>query len=260
MNRLLPLFRTALFVAACAAVLAARPAAAAEIRVLSAGAVEPGLRPALRAFEQTTGHRVALQFATAPQIAQRTDAADAFDIVIAPALGLDGLQAASALRSERARRVPIGSVGIGVAVRPGAPVPDLSSTESFTRALLEADSLAYNRASTGLWFEGVLQRLGLTERLAAKTQRFDDGAAVMRHVLNGRGREIGVGATTEILLLREQGLQLVGPLPASMQNRTTYIAAPTAASPPPEVDALMQHLDAAATRAGFVAAGIEPAR
>ena len=237
----------------------AQAALAAEISVLSAGAVEPGLRPALAAFETASGHRVTLTFATAPQIRQRIEAGAAFDVVIAPPAVLDALEKASKIVADRSQRVTLGRVGVGVAVRPGAPLPDISTAESLKREVLAADSLVFNRASTGLHFETVLKKLGVEEPALAKATRYADGASVMEHVLRGGGRELGFGAITEILLLRDKGLQLVGPLPPELQNLTAYVASPTTAAPsaaPDAARALLQHLGSPATRVGYAAAGI----
>jgi molybdate transport system substrate-binding protein len=232
----------------------AQGAFAAEISVLSGGAIEPGVRPAIAAFEEASGHTVALSFATAPQIRERVAAGQRFDVLIAPPAVLDALALDAALR------VPIGSVGLGVAVRPGATRPDISSAEAFTRALLEADSLVFNRASTGLYFEGLMKKLGLEAATAPKTTRYPDGASVMAHVLHGRGSELGIGAITEIVLVQGKGLQLVGPLPPGLQNLTSYVAAPTQPQPADAVRALLKHLAGADAQATYNAAGITPTR
>jgi molybdate transport system substrate-binding protein len=239
--------------------LGLQAASAAELRVLSAGAVEPGLRPVLAAFEKASGHHVALSFASAPQIRERIGAgAAAFDVVIAPPAVLDDLESGARIAPDRTQRVTIGRVGIGLAVRPGAPRPDISNADAFKRTLQEADSVVFNRASTGLYVETLLKRLGLD--VQAKSTRYPDGAMVMAHVLRGQGREVGRGATTEILLLRDQGLQFVGPLPPDLQNFTVYRATATAA--PAERDAaqaLLKHLATPDARASFVTAGIDAA-
>ena len=172
--------------------------------------------------------------------------------MIAPPAILDALEKAAKIVADRSQRI-----GIGVAVRPGAALPDISSQAAVGRALLEADSVVYNRASTGLYFETRVKKMGLEAQLAPKTKRLPDGAAVMKHLLRGQGREIGFGATTEILLLREQGLQFVGPLPPELQKFTTYTAtATTAVAQPEAAQALLRHLASPASRAGYVAAGI----
>ncbi|MEP6873900.1 MAG: substrate-binding domain-containing protein [Burkholderiales bacterium] len=247
-------------IAALAALLVLGPAtaAAAELRVLSAGAVEPGLRPVLAAFENTSGHTVLLTFATAPQIRERISAGAAFDVVIAPPGVLGDAGVAKRIDADPAARVSIGRVGIGVAVRPGAPRPDIGSAEAFKRAMVEADSLVFNRASTGIYIEAMLARLGVES--GSRITRYPDGASVMAHVVKGQGREIGLGAITEILLAHDQGLQFVGPLPPALQNFTTYRAA--AAATPADRDiarALLKHLASPGAQASFVAAGIEAA-
>jgi molybdate transport system substrate-binding protein len=250
-----PCRRTALLALLAGAGLAliAPAARADQVRVLSAGAIEPGIRPAIAAFEQRSGHRVTLAFATAPQIRERIAAGEAFDLVIAPAAVLDALLL-------NAPRVPIGSVGIGVAVREGAVPPDIATAEAFTQALRDADSLVFNRASTGLYIEGLLKQLGLDAMAAPKTTRYPDGAAVMEHVLHGRGRELALGAITEIRLVRDRGLQFVGPLPGSVQNTTAYLASPTRVPPAEAAQALLRALDSADARAAYDAAGIAPTR
>ena len=233
---------------------------AAEVRVLSAGAVEPGLRPVLAEFEKATGHTITLGFAAAPQIRERGKAGAPFDLVIAPPGVLDELESAGKIDPDRAQRVSLGRVGVGVAVRPGATLPDISSRDAFARLMREADSVVFNRASTGLYVETLLRELGID--VQGRVTRFPDGASVMTHVLQSRhaGREIGLGATTEILLLRDKGLQFVGPLPPELQNFTTYVA--TLAITPVDreaAQALLRHLASAASKATFAAAGIDPA-
>lgn len=241
------------------ALMLASAAGAADLAVLSAGAIEPGIRPALAAFERESGHTVKLGFATAPQIRTRIDAGERFDVVIAPPALLDEFAKLGKAPADAAERAAIGRVGLGVAVRAGAPLPDIGSADAVRRAVLEADSLVYNRASTGLYFEGLLKQMGVDAQVAPKTTRYPDGASVMHHVLRGQGREIGVGAITEIVLLRAQGLQLVGPLPAPLQNFTAYAAVPmTGSTNAPAASALMAHLRRSDTRAALAAAGIEP--
>ena len=111
----------------------------------------------------------------------------------------------------------VGRVGLGVAVRPDAPLPDISSAAALQRTVIEAESLTFNTASTGLYFEGLLKKMGIYESVQAKTTRYPDGASVMEHLLKGKGREVGFGPITEILQFRDRGLRLVGPLPAEVQ-------------------------------------------
>jgi molybdate transport system substrate-binding protein len=238
------------------------PAQALELRVLSAGAVEPGMRPALAAFERASGHTTRLAFAAAPALRSALAGAASADVVVLTDAIIDELAARGTAIGTRA---PIGRVGVGVAVRAGAESPDIASSESLKAALAAADSVIFNRASTGLYVERMLQQLGLADVVNAKATREPDGASVMRRLLTGTvRREFGFGATTEIVLFRDQGVKLVGPLPAALQNYTTYVALPWPGAAVVDstraeaVAALIRHLRSASMRALFADAGIEP--
>lgn len=229
-------------------------AGAAEIRVLSAGAIEPGLRAAVAAFEQQTGHVAKITFNTAPALRKRMDGPSGFDVVIAPPAVIGEFAAAGKLAETRAN---VGRVGMGVAVRDGAPMPDISSAQALRRAVLDAESLVFNRASTGLYLEGLLKKMDVYAQVEGRITRYPDGAAVLEHVIHGKGREIGFGAMTEILLYQNKGLRLVGPVPAEVQNYTSYTAAPLASG---AQQALAQQfvafLASPAAKPLFVAAGV----
>ena len=101
----------------------------------------------------------------------------------------------------------------------------MSSVDALKRALLAADSIVYNTASTGIYLDRLFERWGILEAIKPKTTRYPDGASVMNHVIGGKGTEIGFGAMTEIRIYEPKGLRLVGPLPADVQNYTSYEAA-----------------------------------
>ena len=245
------------------------PLHAVELSMLSAGAVEPGIRPALAAFERSSGHTVKIDFAAAPALraAVRTQRPSA-DVVVLTQGVLDELNATGA--GPASPVAPVGRVGVGVAVRPGVDAPDVASAESLKAALASADSVVFNRASTGLYVDQMLRKLGVFgvfDAVDAKSERLADGASVMRRLLAGRAaHEFGFGAMTEIGLFRDEGLKLVGPLPASLQNYTTYIALPWPGATPAEparaeaVAALMRYLQGAEARALFAGAGIDAPR
>ena len=201
---------------------------AAEITVLSGGAVEPGLHAAARAFEKQTGHTVKITFNTTPQIRKRVGAGETFDVVIVPPAAVKDFAAAGKVE---AGGVDIGKVGMGVVIRPGAPVPDIANAEAIKRTVLEAESIVFNRASSGLYFEGLLKKMGVYEQIEAKAARYATGAEVMEHVLKGKGKEVGFGPITEILQYRDKGLRLVGPLPAEINSIVMFTAGVSAASP-----------------------------
>ncbi len=228
----------------------------AEIDVLSAGAVEPGLHAAADAFRKATGDEVKIRFATAPALRQRVGNDESADVLIAPPAVIDEL--AKAGKVDANARIPVGRVGVGVAVRQGAPLPGVSSAEALKRAVLEAESLVYNQASTGTYVHGLLQRLGAADAAAAKTKRYPDGDAVMAHLIKGSGKEVGFGAITEIMLYADKGLRFVGPLPPDVQNYTDYAAVPLATGKNPAgAKKFLEYLSGAEAKRVFAEKGIQ---
>ena len=226
-----------------------------EIKVLSAGAVEPGLKAAATAFQKASGHQVSITFNTAPQIRKRLGSGELHDAVLAPAAVIDEFAKAGKLAQEQAN---VGRVGLGAAIRPGAPAPDLSNAETLKKSVLEAESIVFNRASTGIYFENLLKKMGIYDQVEKKATRYADGASVMEHVLKGKGREVGFGPITEILLHKEHGLRLVGPLPSDVQNYTSYAATVmNHAQAAGAAREFVRYLGTPAAKALFTAAGIE---
>ncbi|HML12643.1 MAG TPA: substrate-binding domain-containing protein [Xanthobacteraceae bacterium] len=243
--------------AAVAAVLmAGAPALAAEIKVFSAGAVEPGLVRAIEAFKRASGEAVKVEFNTAPQLASRLAAGEVADVLIAPPAALD--QQVKDGKVSADARVTVGRVGAGMVVRAGLPSPDIATTAAFKQTMLGADSIVYNTASSGLYLDKLFERLGIADAIKAKTTRYPNGERVMEHLIHGKGNEIGFGAITEIKLFEPKGLKLVGPLPAEVQNYTSYAAALMTGAPAPQAaKAFLAFLGSAEAKQAFAAAGIE---
>jgi molybdate transport system substrate-binding protein len=232
-----------------------RAFAAGEVAVLSAGAVEPGLKAAAAAFEKQTRHVVKITFNTVPQVRKRIDGGERADVVIATPAVLDEFAKAGKIEKERA---PIGRIGMGVAVRTGAAAPDIASGDALKRSLLAGDGVVFSRGSSGLYFEGLLKKMGIADQIHGKVTRYDEGASVFEHVLKSKGNEVAVGQMTEIGLFRDKGLRLVGPLPADVQNYTSYAAAPmTGATNAEGAREFVRYLGTPAAKALFAAAGID---
>jgi molybdate transport system substrate-binding protein len=226
------------------------------INLLSAGAVQPGLVKVVDAFRRQTGDDVKITFATAPAIRKRLNNGEMFDLMIAPVDLLDELSTQG--NAKGADRNTVGRIGVGVTVRDGAPLPKIATGDEFKQSLLDAESIVYNQASTGSYLESLFERLGISAQLKAKTSRYADFAAVRDHISKGRGNEIGLGATTVIIESASKGLKFVGPLPAEIQNYTTYAAIVMADSPVRETAAtLFRHLSSLNAKAIFTSAGIE---
>jgi molybdate transport system substrate-binding protein len=229
---------------------------AADIKVLSAGAVEPGLNAFAQVVKRETGNDLKIQFNTAPQIAQRLAAGEVYDILISPPSVLAQAEKDGKVPANAA--VPVGRVGAGIAVRAAASPPNVATVEALKQALLAADSIVYNTASTGLYLDKLFADLRILDALKPKTTRYPDGASVMEHVIKGKGNEIAFGAITEIKAFEPKGLRFVGPLPAEVQNYTTYEAAPMAGAPSADAaNAVLKLLASPAGKAAFASAGVE---
>ena len=136
--------------------------------------------------------------------------------------------------------------------------PDIANLDRFKQSVLNADSIVYNQASTGLYLEKLFELLGIGEQLKPKTTRYANGAQVLEHVIAGKGNEIGFGAITEIRLFEPKGLKLVGPLPAQIQNYTAYSAGVMTGAPSSDVARdFVRFLGTPAAKAIFFAAGID---
>lgn len=212
-----------------------------ELRVLSAGAMQPGLIAVAPEFRRQSGHDLNVTYAIASELRRRIGGGEIADVVLAPVAAIAELENGG--RVAPGGQVALGRVGAGVVARDGAPMPGVGNAEALKRSLLDAESVVYNRASSGTYIETMLKKIGIYERIRDKLIRYDDGTAVMHHLMRGKGREFGFGGITDILMYRDQGLRLVGPLPEEIQNYTAYTAALiTASSHPAAAQALLQYL------------------
>jgi len=231
-------------------------AMATEIKVLSAGAVEPGMVKVIDAFRRETGHDVNVTFATAPAIRKRIDGGEAADVVIAPPDVLEGVVKVG--KAAAAEQVPVGRIGIGITVRNDTPLPKIATVDEFKRSLLHAEWVVYNQASTGIYLERLFDRLGIAQELKAKTTRYPDAAAVLTHIAKGSGSEIGLAAVTVVIEGENMGLKLVGPLPAEIQNYTMYTATTVPGKTVSDTARqFVRYISTPAAKAVFAAAGIE---
>ena len=132
---------------------------------------------------------------------------------------------------EDARKREVARSRIGVAVRPGAPRPDLSSADGFVRSLLAASSIAHSRSgASGLYFAGLIERLGIAEAVKAKTTVVATGF-VAAHVVTGEV-ELGIQQISELMAV--PGADIVGPLPPELQSITVFSAGIATVSKEPE--------------------------
>jgi molybdate transport system substrate-binding protein len=227
---------------------------ATQIKVLSAGAVKPGLTKVIDRFRREISNDVGVVFATAPEIRKRLTAGEAADVVIAPPAVLDDL----ITEAQATDRVLLGRIGIGVMVRDGATLPKIDTVNEFKLSLLDADAVVYNQASTGIYLAKLFEGLGVSEQLKSRSTVYPDFAQVLQHLSKGSGKEIGFGATTVIIESESKGIKFVGPLPAEIQNYTTYIATVVPGSTATDrTKQLIRYFSTDGAKNLFRAAGIE---
>ena len=238
----------------CAFFLVPGTALCAQLTVLSAGAVRSAFSEASAAWEKRTGHTVKATFAPAGEMQKRLDAGERFDIVILPAENFAALEHDGLVSAESKRA--LGVVAIGVAVRKGAPVPDISTPEAVKRLLLEVKSLTYMdpaRGTSGKFIdEVILTKLGVREAVRAKTT-LGEGGPIAEKVARGEV-ELAMHQMTEILPV--DGITPVGLLPPELQKYTVYAGAlMKSSSAPRESESLLAYLASPEGRRSFVERG-----
>jgi molybdate transport system substrate-binding protein len=228
---------------------------AAEIKVLSAGAVRAIITDLAQAFEQQTGNKVTLAFGTVGVTRKRL-AEEAADVVIMTDVAIDEASAQGAVVA--GSRADIARTGMGVGIREGAPKPDISTPEAFKQALLAAKSITYvdpgQGATSGIHFAGVLKSLGIAEAMQPRTTLVPGGYPA-ELVAEGKV-EMVVHQISEIVPVK--GVTLVGPLPKAVQKITTYSVGVAKKAEAPEVArAFVAFLTSPATKAKLAAAGLD---
>lgn len=228
------------------------------LKILGAGPVKRGVSRLAAEFEKNTGHRVTVEFVGAPSVSERVLAGESVDVAVVPQAAMDEFEKQG--RVVTATRGMMGRSRMGIVVRKGAPAPDISGTEAFKRAMLDAEAIVVNVASSGVYMVKLLEKLGIGDATKDKILKLPDTVKVMEHVAGSPARAIGVGQLAEISELVDKGLAiaLAAPLPDAIQNVTAYHAAVTAASREQEAArALARFLAAPEAKAVFAATGID---
>lgn len=236
-------------------------AQAGEIRVLSAFGMQSVLEDLGPKFERATGHKLALTFTTGGATVTRVQGGEVFDVVITLRPGIDTLVKDG--KASAGDVSVLASAGISVAIRKGAPKPDISSPEALKRTLLAAKSISYvdpaSGGASGIYFAKLLDRLGIANEMKSKTAFPDPKtpAEVGVMVANGEA-EIGVHIIQELIPVA--GIDIVGPLPGDLQNTIVFAAAVMASAKDAEAaEALVNSLRTPEAAAVIKAKGMEPA-
>lgn len=199
-------------------------AQSAEVKVLCANGMQSVIEDLGPKFERTSGHKLAITFATGGATVKRVRDGEAVDIVIAPQQGIDGLVKNGKAAADNV--TALASTGISVAIRKGAASPDISSPEGLKRALLAAKSITYlnpaDGGASGVHFAKVLDRLGITGEVKSKTVFAPKAGAVGTLVASG---EAEIGVIQYQLLFLIPGIEIIGPLPGDLQDTTVFSGA-----------------------------------
>ncbi len=238
--------------------LASSPAAhAADLRVLSAGAVQEAERPLAADFAERTHNPVEVVTGTVGQVRAMLEAGETADVVVVSAPVMEALVRAGIVAE--GTTVPMGRIGIGVAIRKGAPHPDIATVESFRATILGARSIVYMDpaagASSGIAMARILSELGIADELAGRTLLLTTGYTAEK-VANGEA-EYALQNISELIAVED--VELVGPLPPALQTYTTYVAGIASQSANRYIAAnLIAHMTAESAAERWREAGIEP--
>jgi molybdate transport system substrate-binding protein len=229
-------------------------AQAAELKVIAGGSMISALNRLGPDFEKATGHKLTIHFDSTPNIIKLITAGTPFDVAVVP---VDVFQdAAAKSRFVTGPTIDIARVGYGVAVRAGAPKPDLLTSAALKQALLGAASIAFVPSSAaGSYVTKVFERLGIAEEMKAKTKAVGTPAQIAPAVASGDA-ELGVFLTNVLIA---PGIELAGPFPAELQQELVFTSAVAANSTQADAArALIDYLRTPAARAALAAAGVTP--
>jgi molybdate transport system substrate-binding protein len=237
------------------AILMAGAVQAAEITVVSSTAMREPLEALVPEFERTSGHKVVMRFESSGVLPAKVREGLKADLVVTTPALIVQLGQEHRLRADR--MVGFTRSRVGVAVRAGAPRPDIATVAAFKAALLAARSVGISKGPSGVHMRAVLQRLGIAEQIEAKAVVTEFGQRVGVQVANGSA-EIGIQQITE--LLATPGIDVVGPLPPELQADIIYAIAPTSdARDTTAADALVKYLKSAAATPVLARMGLDPA-
>ena len=198
---------------------------AVEIKVLSGGAMQGLMTEVVPLFERANGHKVAVEFGLTSTLRKAIENGAKFDLALLPRPDIDALARGGRIAAGTA--TDITRSAIGVAVRRGAPKPDIATVGAFKRTLQQAQSITYSDGPSGLYIAGLLERLGLAAEVKPKTKLTTGPVAEL--VAKGEA-EIGIQQIVAILPVK--GAELVGPLPSELQNIIVYAAGFAAGAEP----------------------------
>jgi molybdate transport system substrate-binding protein len=225
------------------------------MRVLCTNGLKTVMLELAPEFEHAIGTKAVITWGSANGLLKELEAGAGGDLAILTAEAIDGLIKEGKVVA--GSRVDLARSGIGVAVRKGAPKPDIGSSDALRRVLLAAKSVAHSKTGmSGIYFPTVLARLGIADEMKPKIVTPEPGTPVGEVVAKG-GAEIGVQQISELLPVA--GIEIVGPLPAALQRITIFSAGVLVAAKEPEAARALVQFVATASRPLLKDKGLEPA-
>jgi molybdate transport system substrate-binding protein len=208
-------------------------------------------------FDKASGHTLAVTWGTAPMLVKRIEDGDTADVVVLSRAGIDALQKQG--RIAPGTDTALASSGVGIAVKAGAPKPDISTPEALKRTLLNAKSISYSEPSaggaSGVYFAKLLERMGIAEQMKPKTKYPPPGGFSANLLMTGEA-ELAVQQKPE--LLHVAGAEVIGLLPGDLNVITEFAAAIMAAGKNAELaTAAIKMLKSPEAAAVFRAKGLD---
>jgi molybdate transport system substrate-binding protein len=233
--------------------------ATAHLKILSAGAVKYVVTDVAAQFTRDTGDEIELSFATIGGVQKRLAHGETADIILGTASVITQMERAGVLVPGSSAE--LGRTLTGICVHAAAPMPAISTLETFKRTMLKARSVAYTNpqagGTSGIFLAGLLERLGIAAAVGNKALLCSNGDEVVEKVSAG---DAEIGSTFISEMVPSKGVKVVGPLPAPIANATAYAAGIMAASRNREAaERFIAALTAPAQRATWIAMGFEPA-
>ena len=245
-----------LVAAAVCGLLMTQVAQAAEIKLLAPGAIKDIFLELAAPFESSTGNKVVVTWASSADIRKRIGAGEAYDFVIVGADDVDAFIKDGKMVA--GSRVDIAGSGVGVAVKAGAAKPDIATSAAVRNAMLSARMVAYSAGASGVYVQRLFERLDIAEQIKSKSKQTAPGVRVAQYLASGEA-DLGFQQVSE--LIRETGIDFIGPLPADIQNITSYSSGIPVGSNAPEAAKALQAVLSAPSAAPVIRKnGMEPSR
>lgn len=234
-------------------------ASATEITLIAPGGIRAAVEQMIPAFEKTTGHKVKATFGSGGGTKERVIKGEAFDVPIVQ-LPLEPVIASGHVVA--ASETPLATVSVGIAVRTGAPKPDISSADAVKKLLLASKAIAYPNAATGaaagVSFNQTLQKLDIAEAMKPKIKIAQGGRGAMELLAKG---EVDFGLTFISEIITEPGVEVVGALPRDISTPTALVGFLSAQTKEPDAaKTLLRYLSSPEAGEVYKQRGMQPGR